>query len=114
MFQKNYGMHIINLSITKLRYRLKIAIIKYVIYVFLQVNNTGQETFVKLDISKFMPYFRGQLLEVGPILNSGCITSFGIQVGGGVYEKFKQKGVSSLVIDQIWAIPHHYPGAGRS
>lgn len=61
------------------------------------------ETVVKMPISQFKPYYRGRIINDGPTLNVKNITSFGIQVAGGVYENFKQSGLSSLVVDQIRA-----------
>lgn len=58
-----------------------------------------------MPLSKFEPYYRGKIIENGPVLNIKNITSFGIQVAGGVYEDFKQSGLSSLIVDQIWAKP---------
>lgn len=68
--------------------------------------NTDSDTIVKLPISQFYPYYRGKIILDGPTLNVKNITSFGIQVAGGVYENFKQSGLSSLVVDQIWAEPN--------
>lgn len=67
-----------------------------------QVGNSS-ETIVKMPLSKFEPYYRGKLIPDGPTLNVKNITSFGIQVAGGVYENFKQSGLSSFVVDQICA-----------
>ncbi|XP_060847953.1 uncharacterized protein LOC132927440 [Rhopalosiphum padi] len=68
--------------------------------------NTDSDTTVKMPISQFKPYYRGKIINDGPTLNVKNITSFGIQVAGGVYENFKQSGLSSLVVDQIWAEPY--------
>lgn len=59
-----------------------------------------------MPISQFDPYYRGKIILDGPTLNVKNITSFGIQVAGGVYENVKQSGLSSLVVDQIWAEPN--------
>jgi len=67
-----------------------------------QVNNNA-DTVVKMPLSQFKPYYRGKIIVDGPVLNVRNITSFGIQVAGGVYENFKQSGLSSFVVDQIWA-----------
>lgn len=67
--------------------------------------NTDSDTTVKIQISQFKPYYRGKIIIDGPTLNVKNITNFGIQVAGGVYENFKQSGLSSLVVDQIWAEP---------
>lgn len=61
---------------------------------------------MKIPISEFKPYYRGKIIDDGPTLNVKNITNFGIQVAGGVYENFKQMGLSSLVVDHIWAIPY--------
>jgi len=61
---------------------------------------------VKLNISQFEPYYRGKVIVDGPTLNVKNITSFGIQVAGGVYETFKQSGLSSLLINRIWVEPY--------
>ncbi|XP_046995697.1 uncharacterized protein LOC124607413 isoform X1 [Schistocerca americana] len=60
---------------------------------------------VELPLSEFKPYFRGRALnssEAGP-LDKSSITSFGLQVYGGVYLPVKQSGTSSLEIDWIKA-----------
>lgn len=72
------------------------------LYVCQQVENNS-ETIVKLPLLKFEPYYRGKIIPDGPALNVKNITSFGIQVAGGVYEHFKQSGLSSFEVDQIWA-----------
>ncbi|VVC45098.1 NADH:ubiquinone oxidoreductase intermediate-associated protein 30,Galactose-binding domain-like [Cinara cedri] len=61
------------------------------------------KTFVKMPLLQFLPYYRGKEVIDGPTLNVKNITSFGIQVAGGVYENFKQSGLSSLVLDRICA-----------
>ncbi|XP_025208643.1 uncharacterized protein LOC112604003 [Melanaphis sacchari] len=68
--------------------------------------NTDSDTTVKMPISQFKPYYRGKIIKDGPTLNVKNITRFGFQVAGGVYENFKQSGLSSLVVDQIWAEPY--------
>jgi len=68
--------------------------------------NSNAETIVKLNISQFEPYYRGKVIVDGPTLNVKNITSFGIQVAGGVYETFKQSGLSSLLVNRIWAEPY--------
>lgn len=57
-----------------------------------------------MPISEFKPYYRGKIIDNGPTLNVRNITNFGIQVAGGVYDDFKQSGLSSLVFDHIWAV----------
>jgi len=56
-----------------------------------------------MPISRFEPYYRGRPIIDGPTLNAKNVTEFGIQVAGGVYEDFKQSGLSSLMVDRIWA-----------
>ncbi|XP_071452190.1 uncharacterized protein [Hetaerina americana] len=58
---------------------------------------------VPLYLEEFKPYYRGRPLnstEAKP-LDTSAITSFGIQIYGGVYSQFKQHGPSSLEIDWI-------------
>ncbi|XP_050435418.1 uncharacterized protein LOC126842444 isoform X2 [Adelges cooleyi] len=59
------------------------------------------ENTVELPLKKFKPYYRGKPLDDGPTLNVENITAFGIQVAGGVYDTFKQSGLSSLELDRI-------------
>lgn len=56
-----------------------------------------------MPLSEFLPYYRGKKVIDGPTLNLKNITAFGIQVAGGVYEDFKQSGLSSLVLERICA-----------
>ncbi|XP_050528292.1 uncharacterized protein LOC126898367 [Daktulosphaira vitifoliae] len=63
----------------------------------------NSENNIELPLMKFKPYFRGKLVD-NVTLNTSSITAFGFQVAGGVYESFKQSGLSSLELDQIWAI----------
>ena len=62
----------------------------------------GDFTEVTIPFSDFKPYFRG----TGPLndtkpLDLKHITRVGIQIYGGVYEDYKQSGVSSMEIDWI-------------
>ncbi|XP_046403199.1 uncharacterized protein LOC124168877 [Ischnura elegans] len=56
---------------------------------------------VSLSLNEFKPYYRGQLVNTTEKLDTSQITSFGIQIPGGVYSTFKQRGPSSLEIDWI-------------
>lgn len=66
----------------------------------MKINDS--DTVMKMPISLFKPYYRGKKVD-GPTLNVKNITMFGIQVAGGVYDDYKQSGLSSFVVDQIWA-----------
>ena len=59
---------------------------------------------VRLPLSEFKPYYRGQLLNGTDPLDASDITSFGIQFYGGVYEEQKQSGPATLEIDWIKAV----------
>ncbi|XP_043190422.1 uncharacterized protein LOC122364268 [Amphibalanus amphitrite] len=63
----------------------------------------GQLTTVTIPLDSFAFYYRGQLEPDAPPLDTTDITSFGLQIYGGVYSEFKQSGVSSLEIDWITA-----------
>lgn len=52
---------------------------------------------------KFRPHIRGKIVNDGPTLNVSNITSFGIQVIGGVNEKNKTFGKSFLILYRIRA-----------
>lgn len=59
---------------------------------------------VQLQLTDFKPYYRGrEVIDADP-LNTSNITSFGIQIFGGVYSEFKQAGVSALIIETISAV----------
>jgi Complex I intermediate-associated protein 30 (CIA30). len=57
-----------------------------------------------LPLTEFKPFYRGRLLPDAPALNKANITRLGLQVFGGVYMDYKQKGVSSFEIDFIRAV----------
>ena len=59
-----------------------------------------------LPFNDFKPYSRGKPLDpdTTPPLDLTDITSFGLQIVGGVYSTVKQQGASSLEIDTISAI----------
>ncbi|XP_068083296.1 uncharacterized protein [Anabrus simplex] len=66
----------------------------------------GNQEEVILSLSEFKPYYRGRALnssEAEP-LDTRNITSFGLQVYGGVYLPVKQSGPSTLEIDWIKAV----------
>uniref|UniRef100_A0A8D8UXU7 NADH:ubiquinone oxidoreductase intermediate-associated protein 30 domain-containing protein n=1 Tax=Cacopsylla melanoneura TaxID=428564 RepID=A0A8D8UXU7_9HEMI len=58
----------------------------------------------ELPLSEFKPFFRGRPVSDAPPLNKANITRVGLQVFGGVYMDYKQKGASSLEIDWIKAV----------
>ncbi|XP_034934399.1 uncharacterized protein [Chelonus insularis] len=58
---------------------------------------------VTLPMSEFKAYFRGQPVPDAEPLDTTAITMFGLQVFGGVYESYKQSGVSALEIEKIIA-----------
>lgn len=59
---------------------------------------------MQLKLTHFKPFFRGREVKDAEPLNTSNITSFGIQIFGGVYSDFKQSGVSALVIEDISAM----------
>ncbi|XP_063241643.1 uncharacterized protein LOC134541872 [Bacillus rossius redtenbacheri] len=72
---------------------------------FFQVQRDTYET-ISLPLDDFKPYYRGRPLnssEAEP-LDKSNITSFGLQVYGGVYLPVKQSGPSTLEIDWIKAV----------
>ncbi|XP_063983387.1 uncharacterized protein LOC135165732 [Diachasmimorpha longicaudata] len=58
---------------------------------------------ISLPLVDFKPYFRGREKPDAEPLDTSRITMFGLQVYGGVYSTFKQKGVSSLEVETIVA-----------
>ncbi|CAG5097125.1 Protein of unknown function [Cotesia congregata] len=58
---------------------------------------------ISLPLKNFKPYYRGQEVLNGTPLDTANITTFGLQVFGGVYSPFKQSGVSALEIETIVA-----------
>jgi len=56
---------------------------------------------VRLPLSQFRAYYRGQEVDQAPPLDLAKIGAFGLQAFGGVYDEFKQSGVGSLEIDYI-------------
>lgn len=59
---------------------------------------------VQLKLTNFKAFYRGrEVMDVDP-LNTSNITSFGIQIFGGVYSEFKQAGVSALIIETVSAM----------
>lgn len=61
-------------------------------------------TEVKLKLKNFKAYYRGREVTDADPLNTSNITSFGIQIFGGVYSEFKQAGVSALIVETISAM----------
>ncbi|XP_037035131.1 uncharacterized protein LOC119073641 isoform X3 [Bradysia coprophila] len=59
---------------------------------------------VRLKLTDFKPFYRGREMPDVEPLNTSNITSFGIQIFGGVYSEFKQAGVSALVVEEISAV----------
>lgn len=74
-----------------------------IIFINYQQVNIDSDIEVKLPLNQFKPYYRGKLVPNQPELNIKNITTFGLQVAGGVYNDFKQSGVSSLEINNIIA-----------
>ncbi len=60
-------------------------------------------TEIQLKLRDFKPFYRGREVEDADPLNTSNITSFGIQIFGGVYSEFKQSGVFALIIEEISA-----------
>lgn len=58
---------------------------------------------MKLPFLNFKPYYRGKQINDAEPLDKSQISSFGIQIYGGVYNSTKQSGPSSLEIDWIKA-----------
>lgn len=61
-------------------------------------------TIISLPFSEFKPYYRGALVPDAEPLDTSDITRTTIQIPGGVYSDFKQRGTSSLEIDYIQAV----------
>lgn len=59
---------------------------------------------VQLHLNDFKAYYRGREVTDADPLNTSNITSFGIQIFGGVYSEFKQAGVSALIVENISAM----------
>lgn len=59
---------------------------------------------LQLKLSDFKPFYRGREIPDAEPLNTSNITSFGIQIFGGVYSEFKQAGVSALIVEEISAM----------
>lgn len=58
---------------------------------------------VSLPLADFKAYYRGREVPDADPLDVSWITSFGLQVYGGVYKTVHQSGVSSLEINTIVA-----------
>lgn len=56
---------------------------------------------VTLPLMNFKPYYRGREVPDAEPLDTANITMLGLQVFGGVYLPKKQKGVSTLEIENI-------------
>ncbi|XP_015112417.1 uncharacterized protein C9E9.15 isoform X2 [Diachasma alloeum] len=65
--------------------------------------STEEFSTITLPLVEFKPYFRGRQKPDGEPLDTARITMFGLQVYGGVYSAFKQKGVSALEVETIVA-----------
>lgn len=61
-------------------------------------------TVITIPFTEFKPYFRGAPLPDEDPLDTSDITSVILQITGGVYETYKQRGASSLEIDYIQAV----------
>lgn len=61
----------------------------------------GKFSEISVPLDSFVFYYRGRRNETAPPPNLKAVTLFGIQVYGGVYDDFKQSGVSSLEVDWI-------------
>lgn len=59
---------------------------------------------IKLKLDDFKAFYRGREVTDADPLNTSNITSFGIQIFGGVYAEFKQAGVSALILETISAL----------
>ncbi|XP_076224018.1 uncharacterized protein LOC116424918 [Nomia melanderi] len=64
------------------------------------MSNTTFST-VTLLLENFKAYYRGREISDAEPLDTGNITMLGLQIYGGVYSPIKQKGVSSLEIENI-------------
>ncbi|XP_012281116.1 uncharacterized protein C9E9.15 [Orussus abietinus] len=56
---------------------------------------------VVLPFAEFKPFYRGREVPDAEPLDTSNITSFGLQIYGGVYSPIKQSGVSALEIETI-------------
>ncbi|KAK7072853.1 hypothetical protein SK128_007831 [Halocaridina rubra] len=62
---------------------------------------------LSLPFDSFKPYYRGRFLPDAEPLDTSDITSVTIQISGGVYEDYKQRGSSSLEIEYMQAVSSH-------
>lgn len=58
---------------------------------------------VTLPLSNFKPYHRGMIMNDTEPLDTSNITMFGLQIYGGVYLPYKQRGVSALELETVVA-----------
>ncbi|XP_046735762.1 uncharacterized protein LOC124405144 isoform X2 [Diprion similis] len=65
--------------------------------------STEEFSTVSLPLTNFTAYYRGKVVPDADALDVTNITSFGLQVYGGVYQTVHQSGVSSLEINTIVA-----------
>jgi len=56
---------------------------------------------VRLPMSEFKAFYRGQEIPDAPPMDLKKIGAFGLQTFGGVYDQFKQTGAGSLEIDYV-------------
>jgi len=68
---------------------------------FFQAPTGDELSVLEFPLTEFLPYIRGKLQNDSEPLDTSDITSFGIQLYGGVYEDVKQSGPATLEIDWI-------------
>ena len=65
-------------------------------------SEEGDYSHYHVNLSEFERFYQGSPIT-GPSLQRANITEFGIRMIGGVYQSFKQEGVSSLQLKSVWA-----------
>ncbi|CAL7951427.1 unnamed protein product [Xylocopa violacea] len=68
---------------------------------FMAPMSTTNFSNVVLPLANFKPFYRGREVPDAEPLDTASITMFGLQMYGGVYLPFKQKGVSALELKDI-------------
>ncbi|XP_013200458.1 uncharacterized protein LOC106143036 isoform X1 [Amyelois transitella] len=75
-------------------------------YSFEQYFQAPKDEFAESNLlfSDFKAYYRGKRVTNNETLDLSQVTSLGIQMYGGVYQRIKQKGPATLEIDWIRAV----------
>lgn len=70
----------------------------------MQAPSSGKFQLVDLQLSNFEAYYRGKKVNNSEPLDISKLTSFELQMYGGVYLPVKQSGTSSLEINTVIAL----------